>query len=150
MTSSNHAATGAIIALAINQPVLALPAAYASHFLLDALPHFGFPGKGGYPEAFKHKYLTFTTEFLGLIGIVVVIIMLRSQTLWVWLAAILAISPDFMWPYVYMAFERKNKVHKHGPISQFHHNIQWCERPWGLFVEIAWFIGTFVILQKLI
>jgi hypothetical protein len=39
---------GAIIALAISQPLIALPLAFVSHFVLDALPHYGYGG-GGWP-----------------------------------------------------------------------------------------------------
>src|SRR5690348_3620935 len=41
MTGYNHAMTGVAIALAVRQPLLAAPLAFASHFLLDITPHFG-------------------------------------------------------------------------------------------------------------
>lgn len=150
MTASNHMITGALIALAVKQPILVIPLAFASHFILDALPHFGFPGKLGFPEALRHKPLTFTMEFIGIIGLIILAQLLYDQAWIVWLAAFVALSPDLMWPYVYIFFERKDKPHPLGPISQFHHNIQWCERPWGIFVEISWFIGVFVVLQRLL
>jgi hypothetical protein len=41
MTATNHVITGAILVAAIKNPVVALPLALASHFVLDYLPHFG-------------------------------------------------------------------------------------------------------------
>ncbi len=41
MTGFNHAVTGALIAGAVGNPFLAIPLAFASHFVLDAIPHFG-------------------------------------------------------------------------------------------------------------
>ena len=42
---TNHMVTGAVIALVVKQPALALPLAFLSHFVLDALPHYGERGE---------------------------------------------------------------------------------------------------------
>lgn len=42
MTATNHALTGAVIALAINEPWLAIPLAFLSHFAIDAIPHWDY------------------------------------------------------------------------------------------------------------
>jgi len=55
MTITNHILAGAIIGAVIKEPALALPIAFASHFVMDALPHFGYEGNKGYGEALKHK-----------------------------------------------------------------------------------------------
>jgi len=50
-----HVLTGAVIARKINKPLIALPLAVASHFLLDTFPHldshgmFGIDGAGQMP-----------------------------------------------------------------------------------------------------
>jgi hypothetical protein len=41
MTATNHAVTGAVIGLLVGGPLIALPAAFLSHFVCDALPHSG-------------------------------------------------------------------------------------------------------------
>lgn len=41
MTATNHALTGTAIGLLVGVPIFALPFAFASHFILDALPHYG-------------------------------------------------------------------------------------------------------------
>ena len=40
MTATNHVATGVLIAVVVPDPWVALPLAFASHFVCDALPHF--------------------------------------------------------------------------------------------------------------
>ena len=45
MTASNHAATGALVAVAVSQPYIAVPLALAAHFAMDGIPHFGL-GRG--------------------------------------------------------------------------------------------------------
>jgi len=44
MTATNHALTGAAIGLLVGEPLIAVPAAIASHFICDALPHYGRVG----------------------------------------------------------------------------------------------------------
>ncbi|MFZ1324307.1 MAG: hypothetical protein WAQ57_04090 [Candidatus Saccharimonadales bacterium] len=57
MHTVNHAAAGAGIALAVRQPLLALPLALASHFVLDALPHYGKkPPKAGPITRFHKRF----------------------------------------------------------------------------------------------
>ncbi|MGD9495219.1 MAG: hypothetical protein AB7Y46_02800 [Armatimonadota bacterium] len=52
MMATPHLLTGAAVARVLRRPVLALPAAFASHFVLDMMPHldsndlFGMPGHG--------------------------------------------------------------------------------------------------------
>src|SRR5688572_12550977 len=105
MTTSNHILAGTLIALTIKEPLLALPLAFASHFVLDALPHYGYDGDG-YGEALKHK-LTYLMEFFGLAGLT--LIYLSGAFGWnlALLAAFFAVSPDIEWPYRYFLFERK-------------------------------------------
>lgn len=40
MLSISHATTGALIAVKVTNPILAIPLILASHFLLDAIPHW--------------------------------------------------------------------------------------------------------------
>lgn len=137
MTTSNHIFTGAIIALVVKQPQIALPLAFVSHFVLDALPHYGYDGHG-YGAAFKQR-LTFVVESINIVGVPLLIYTLRGQSVWVWLAAILAISPDFMWVYRYFWFERKGLNPPGGPLTRFHHWVQWCEVRWGWPIEFGVF-----------
>ena len=141
MTATNHAAAGALIALIINEPILVLPLAFITHFAMDALPHFGYPGNRGYGEAFKHK-LTHVVALLDAIGLTLLFWAVVGEGWLVYAAGIVALSPDFLGLYNYFGIERKherparfrfiiNRLHK-----KFHRRIEWCERPWGIFIEI--------------
>lgn len=148
MNTLNHATLGAIIGLTVH-PVLAVPAAFASHFVLDALPHFGYPGKGGYGEAFKHK-LTYLFLAFDAVGLGVLVYLLRDQSPFVWFCAFLAVSPDIFWVYRYFWFERKGLKPPGDDITLWHRKIQWFERPIGFIVEIVFAVSLLLILRGIV
>src|SRR5487761_1750853 len=41
MRAINHALTGAFIGLVVGEPLVAVPVAVASHYVMDAIPHYG-------------------------------------------------------------------------------------------------------------
>lgn len=135
MHAVNHAAVGAGIALAVKQPVLALPLAFVSHYALDALPHYGIRGDEGYRSLFRYRrtYLMVAVDVLGLLALAAII---RNQAWYVAAAAVAALLPDIAWPYRYFLFERKGVKPQRGLLTDFHNNIQWGERLWGIFIEI--------------
>jgi len=148
MTTGNHVLTGVIIATVAVEPILVIPLAFASHFALDSLPHFGYRG-GGYGEAMKHKSV-YVVEILGLVGL----ILLASTGVFGWniatLAAVIAVSPDFEWPYRYIFYERKGLTPPASFLTKFHQKIQWCERPWGAYIEALFFVGGFLLLSSIL
>jgi hypothetical protein len=151
MTAVNHAITGSIIALVIDQPLLAIPLAFVSHFLQDALPHFGYPGNQGFGEAFRHRLTTIVliVDPILVIGFLAVLIHYSAST-WVYLAAFAAVLPDFEWPVAYWGFEKKGQQPWRSPIGNLHWNIQKFERPWGIFVEIFWYgLGMWLLISLL-
>ena len=143
MTASNHALVGSAIALTVKQPLLALPLAFASHFVLDALPHFGYPGLG---EAFKHKLFIIVESFDAIVLILIFLTMVQIGYMPL-LGALMAISPDFEWVYRYFFYERKGlKPPLTSPLAKFHSKIQRYERPWGIAVELPFFLIVFVLI----
>lgn len=146
MTVTNHALAGGILAVALKQPMLVFPLAFASHFVLDALPHFGF-ARQGYGEALKHKYI-YVEQAINLVLLVFVLVLFSGHGWLPYLAAFVAISPDLMWPYRYFFFERKGKTPPGGPITRFHRWIQWCERPWGIVVEYFATVSFILLFLK--
>ena len=149
MTTSKHLYAGALIALVIEQPVIALPLAFLSHFVLDAVPHYGHEGEG-YGDVFKHR-LTFVMEGINLFGVPLLLYLLLGQPWWVWASAIVALSPDFAWVYRYFWFERKGLKPPAGPVTRFHLAIQRYEVEWGIIVEyivfglLAWTLVAVLI-----
>lgn len=136
MTGTNHALTGALIATAVGNPVVAIPLAFGSHFVLDALPHFG-------EDLDKRSSLSRKVWIIdGVCLVIGLVILLITQN---WLAAIgalAAISPDFVWIYKYIVEEKRGKLppkEKRG-LNKFHSQIQRYESKKGIYFEIIWFI----------
>jgi hypothetical protein len=136
--------TGAFIAVAVHRPILAIPLALVSHFITDMLPHYGY---GDVPfherDAQKHflRKQTLDTYFaLALLWIIPYLtrdIQTPLVTTWCMLAAFL---PDVIWPYQYVMAKRRGSYPPLNWYTRFHKAIQWCERPWGVYVEFLWLI----------
>ena len=149
MNSLNHVATGAVLALAIDKPLIVLPLALVSHFVLDVIPHFGYAGEEGYAEAFRHK-LSYVSLLIDIVGIVILITLLGSGNWFAIIAGIVALSPDIMWLYRYFLFKRRGKSPPNWWIARFHLRIQWCEREWGLLIEIVYSIAILLSVRSLV
>lgn len=142
MTSTNHVMTGAVIALAVKQPALAIPLAFASHFVLDALPHFGI-----YEDDVirRNKHWLFRTVIsidipLMLALLVIIPDLAYAKLAWgiTFACMLAAISPDFVWVYRFFREVRTQKWEPGGWFPRFHQAIQWFEQPVGLIVELVW------------
>lgn len=154
MTSSNHVMTGAVIALVIKQPVLAIPLAFASHFLLDMVPHFGI-----YEDDVirRNKHWLFRTvlsiDIPLMIALFIVVPHLAAAVLAPWIvfaSMTAAILPDSVWVYRFIQ-EVKTKTWKPaGWYSHFHQAIQWYEHPPGLVVELVWFCVMLIAFHELV
>lgn len=144
MTISNHLLAGTLVGLQFHNPLIAIPIAFASHFVLDAVPHFGNEGRG-YGDAVKYR-IFYVMEALDIVGFMLLL------TTGVWginlatLCAIVALSPDFKHPYRYFFFERKNLKPKDTKFVKFHQKIQWYEKPWGMVSEITFFVIGYSVL----
>lgn len=148
MHTVNHVGVGAGIALLSGRPEVALPLALASHYVLDALPHYGISGDEGFTALFK-RGRTWPMVVVDVIGTILLLVLLIGQAWYVYAAAFLAVSPDFVWLQRYYGYERfGKKPPKAGPLTQFHQKIQWCERPWGIYIEIPLAILLIVLVAR--
>ncbi|HEX6462277.1 MAG TPA: hypothetical protein VFZ58_03315 [Candidatus Saccharimonadales bacterium] len=146
MTGFNHIATGVVIAVSVQHPVLAPILSLVSHFILDALPHYD-PGYYGprepYGKQFK-PYLIIETLLIPAV-LVTSIIIFQNHWLLVLVCALLAYAPDILW-----AFEKRygqQKLLK--KFYEFHNKIQWGERPWGWTIESVYFFAIgFILLNQ--
>jgi hypothetical protein len=149
VTATNHALTGAIIGLVVASPA-ALPLAFLSHYLLDALPHFGWP-----EDRIKvHKSKVFQNYLIAeafLCFLIVLVLFITQPANWGLAAvcAFLAAAPDLFSMGRYFK-ERAGKLWKPNVYQEFASRIQWFERPIGGIVEIAWFGGAAFILANLL
>ena len=146
MNILNHLATGAAIALVVDKPAIALPVALVSHFVLDVVPHYGYPGEEGYKEAFRHR-LSYLSLVFDAIGIAVLFTLVKDSIWVVFASAFLAIVPDAVWPYRYFMFERKNLALPDSRYARFHAGIQWCEREWGIIIEVIYSIALLLFIR---
>lgn len=144
MTASNHTVTGAVIGAAIANPYVALPVAFFSHFFMDMLPHYDYNGDEHTTRRFL--YVLFTD--IGILSGFLLFILLSQPVNWpiIVASALIAASPDLGWAPYWIA-ELRGKPREFGPISAFLKRIQF-ERPWGIYVEIPWFIAmTYIFLR---
>lgn len=143
MIGFNHTITGAILAVSLPLTIAA-PAAFVSHFVLDMIPHFG-----------RHpRFVPWTAGFKRLLildAILCTSILIGALYLFPdkWLALIictaLATLPDFLW----LVEKKAGKWTKW--FFEFHHKIQWGERPYGMIYELAYTVlavGMLIQLAK--
>jgi hypothetical protein len=139
MTATNHGLFGSFIAITLQaHPVLAVCIAPFSHFLLDALPHFGDDSVSlDSKKFFKRLGLD---AFLAVVTTLVLAWIWSDIALLVIACAFLAASPDLMW--IYYQYINKPLMKKH-LVPRFHSWIQWSQTPNGFYIEVVWFFIFF-------
>lgn len=151
MRAINHAMSGAIIGLTISSPVIAGGLAFASHFVLDAVPHH--VDNERYPIGSRPFTRILITDALLCVGLVAVLF----AALPVWtaataaLCAFLATSPDMMWIGRFVTARRSgNDPGAKGFMQNVHAKTQWNETPQGKWVEFVAVILFVLVLTKLL
>lgn len=145
---------GAVVATAIQRPLIVFPAVIASHFVLDVLPHFGVREESP-SERNKHplfRYILVIDLFLTAGLLLLLPLILQGTVSW-WvlvLGMFLAWAPDLMWVREFFQVVKKHE-HQQAPgwVMKFHQKIQWFEKPWGLITEVIFFGGMAVLLGVL-
>lgn len=143
MTITNHALTGAVIGLTVSNPLIAIPAAYVSHYICDAIPHYDGDNDRMSRPGFKY-YLAADAALC--VALVVLLALVRPD-MWIVAAvcAFLATSPDLFWINRYRCV-LAGKAWKPNWHSKFASRIQWFERPIGAVVEVSWAIAALFVL----
>lgn len=135
MTATNHALTGAAIATLVKQPLLAVPLAFISHFVCDALPHFGLSLKFGSKTMWR--YLQVEALTMTVIGGLLLAAGTQQATWLLILCGFAAMSPDLAW-YFYGKAGRQGKPETFDWLNKLHYKIQWSETKWGIIPELLW------------
>jgi hypothetical protein len=151
VTGFNHGMTGAIIALTLKQPALAVPIAFASHFIQDAVPHHDYFNEGG-TKILRDKFnYLLAADFLFSVVLMIILGILFPAHKWlIWFCMAAAALPDAMWAYYYLYLrDIKHGKIVFGPLARFHMKMEWLEVGWGAYLEVAWFIITGLILLRL-
>jgi len=146
MTATNHALTGAAIGLLVGEPLIAVPAAIASHFICDALPHYGRVGPDSKTIGSK-GFRNYLLSDAALCFVLVAILAVLQPQNWLLAAvcAFLATAPDFGWINKFRK-ARQNKPWRPNWYSRFACDIQWFQRPIGWTVEAIWAVAAVAII----
>lgn len=146
MTAVNHALTGAAIGLLTGEPLVALPAALMSHYICDALPHFG-TGLADKIVLKTNAFRNYLMAEAALCAMVVAVLTVLRPSHWVLAAAcaFVAAAPDLLSINRYWNV-RHGRAWQPGAYTKFASRIQWFERPVGALVEAAWFVAVMAVL----
>lgn len=140
MTGFNHTLAGAIVAVLVPAPLVPI-AAFISHFICDAFPHFG-----NYPPITKNpqnlKKLIIVDGVLCVIAALFAIWLFPENWPLIGVGSFFACLPDFMWIF-------KRQLHTPRWFLRFSSWIQWGERPWGWILELIYAAVFVVILFEL-
>lgn len=147
MRAINHAVTGAGIAFLVPSAEVAIPLAFFSHFICDAIPHHDPPSDK------KNDWLNSKIFFIGLIldflmcVCLVTLFYLYHPYNWALasLCAFLAASPDLLWLKCYIS-TRQKKLWQPSRFAYLASKIQWFTKPIGGLVEVAWFLAGLAII----
>ncbi|MFA5003932.1 MAG: hypothetical protein WC498_01485 [Candidatus Saccharimonadales bacterium] len=143
MTATNHALTGALIGLTIGNPAIAIPLAFASHFVLDAIPHYTDDALSEVDRIRSRKFKRLVA--LDAAGCLVIVLVLAISRPDHWLtacvAAFFATSPDLLWFSKFVRINSGRQPNRPSAFARFHHGIQWSTHRWGKWVEMAWTIA---------
>ena len=144
MTATNHTITGILIAAVVKEHAVALPAALASHLLLDMLPHYG--GKKLSQKSKRFKIMLAVD--CGVAASILFLVAAAQPTGWLLMVScgILAASPDLLWLPNWLRMLAGKKLKPRNKLEYFLGCIQWCERPWGWIVEIVYYVAALMLL----
>lgn len=143
MTATNHGLVGSVVAITLHRyPLLAIAVAPFTHFILDAIPHYGDSSLD--LRSGKFFRILFSDMALAVLS-TLLIAFVWSQIAWlIILCAFLAASPDLMWLWLEYI---KPTDRKNWPlIARFHSLIQWSQTRPGFIVETIWFFVLFPTL----
>lgn len=145
MLLTNHTLTGLVIGVALRQPLLVAPVAFASHFILDTTPHYGFKVRPKNVFASKQfQALAWKDSSLAAVVAVAAVYFFPGMFWPLAIGAFFACLPDlFFIPLHFFKFHVSKKL------FIFHQRIQWSETPAGIVTELVWATGMVLELVAL-
>jgi len=138
MTATNHALTGAAIAILVKRPELAVPAAFLSHFAIDLVPHFN---ARKLPKRWILPFIGVDLTLGNLLAVLLPLLLVTSASAWsIFFCMVAAMSPDYVWCWRYFQVRDSDKTFAGSMswFSIFHMRIQWSDSLEGGFVELVW------------
>ena len=143
MIATNHYLAGMAVAATLSNPLYVIPVAFASHFVLDSLPHFGL------------KYSKNKGKIITGVAVADIVLLLLAAALiasrypgWFSVAGLVAISPDVAWIYRFVGREKFGSLPPapYNSFNKWHAGIQKFESPWGMIVEVGFLTALFALL----
>jgi hypothetical protein len=144
MTASNHAITGALVAVIVPMPALAIVTAFTAHFIMDGLPHFGINQVNTLKRNKDKRFLYVLIYDVAVSAILLLLVpVLLKDVVPIWLSAIcmvVCMSPDLVWGWRFYHEVKDNTERPKSLFSRLHSWVQWSESPKGALVEVVWAI----------
>lgn len=148
MTGSNHVLAGALIAATVQQPAAAVSLALVSHFVMDALPHYGDSNK----HSWLNRHFIYVLLVDGILAVGFIAALLFAQPIgWglMLTCALVAVAPDAIWLPHYLA-DLRGQSKQHGRFARFSKWIQWGERPWGIYIEAVVLVAMLTVFIQIV
>lgn len=145
MTATGHAIIGTVIAAKFGDPTLAIPLAFTSHIVADALPHWD-EGVGAKKSKNKIALEAVIDVIVGFVISYFIIFVLFPQTNLIYAFLIILISQSLDWitaPYYLFGIKPFKIFYK---FQKLFDNPQ--DKPWGIINQIT-ILAILVILAKL-
>ncbi len=143
MIGFNHAATGGLLAKYLPLPI-AIPVAFASHFILDALPHYGIPNHSRDKSWFWRAFYIVDFVAAWTLGFVSWLVWHHPEY---FLVGFIACSPDFLWVARVITSHSFDLSKNQNKFTKWHARIQKLERPWGIYLEIPLAVVLFLLVR---
>jgi hypothetical protein len=144
MQALNHVVFGSLIAVITPEPALALPLSFGSHFVLDAIPHYGSDPQA--PRGSRAYNLRILVDAVLSTLVILLFLSLNPPRRGLLLACVFfAILPDLIWPVALFIKHR-------GPLwafFKFHKTIQRESRK-GIILELIWFLVSTLVVVLII
>jgi len=150
MTSTNHAVTGALVAVLVDKPY-AVILAFLAHFVMDLVPHFDIKPSSAKKVVELATGIDIVLAVGATLAACAIIFSAGDVALWLVLTCAFAcVSPDLVWGWRYYKLGTYKKVISEpmSIFSRWHQKIQWSETRRGIFVEIPWLVGVLALIMK--
>lgn len=142
MTGFNHGMTGAVIALAVREPLFALPLSLLSHYATDFIPHFGFKKGHVFGKTFN-RYLI--ADFLVAVIFMASLGAIFPEQKWlIWICMIVAALPDIVWLF----YRRSVKIwpRSFDGFTSWHYRANLKSHVDHIYYDVLWLLAAWVVV----
>jgi len=135
VTGFNHGMNGAVIALAVRRPEIAVPLAFISHYAADFVPHYGH----SHGKVLTRQFNQFLAAdfIIALICMAILGVLFPHKLVLIWLCMVVAAVPDLIW-----WFYRKSVKQWPKGLDRFttwHYRVNSRSHINHLYFDAAWF-----------